>query len=206
MTTEKAIISLLFSLGFYHLEKEEGGVKMINKKNKALGCLLKALVGERCFFDVRREKYRDTVLRVYDNEEDINLNYPRWSVLSRTGYSDLIVYGDITETGEPIFDVTAKEIFSLYKKWVEEGKPEKEYTKKIRALAEPDELKRFSVGFDDYDENDTFVKPTEEELEKERKECEAAEEAEALATDPTDPDNYWPLAEDNAIGFDDYEE
>lgn len=135
---------------------------MINKKHIELGNLTKFLISNGCYLEIKPEGYRDMVARVYDNEEGITLDYPRWTVVSRTGYSDLIVYGDITEDGYPIVDITPMEIVSLYKKWVEEGKPSKEYTKKIKGVAEPDDEE--TVGFDDYDEE---VVPEAAPLEKE---------------------------------------
>lgn len=151
---------------------------MINEKNKALGCLLETLAGEKCFLEVKIEKKRDKVLRVYDSAEDMTLGYPRWAVVSRLFENNLIVFGDVTETGKPVLDVTPKEIFSLYKKWVEEGKPSKEYTKKIRSLLDPEEWKERSVGFDDYDfgspedaDNEDSGKLSEEDLKAALEEC-----------------------------------
>ena len=77
---------------------------MINKKHIELGNLAKFLISNGCcYLEIKPEGYRDMVARVYDNEEGITLDYPRWTVVSRTGYSDLIVYGDITiiEAGSP---------------------------------------------------------------------------------------------------------
>ena len=175
--TGMTIDSFLWVLSF---DRNGEVYRMINEKHKALGCLLEALAGEKCFLEVKLEKKRDKVLRVYDCAEDMALGYPRWTVVSRINENNLIVFGDVTETGKPVLDVTAKDIFSLYKKWVEEGKPSKEYTKKIRSLLDPEEWKERSVGFDDYDfesledtdvDNDDSEKLSEEDLKAALEEC-----------------------------------
>lgn len=158
---------------------------MINEKNKALGCLLETLAGEKCFMEVKIEKRRDKVLRVYDSAEDMTLGYPRWTVVSRISENNLIVFGDVTETGKPVLDVTPREIFSLYKKWVEEGKPSKEHTKEIRSLLDPEEWKERSVGYDEYD----FESPEDADND-DNDDFEKLSELEENAQDSEDADDY----------------
>lgn len=162
---------------------------MINKNHKELGNLLSVLVKNRCFIEVRPAKIRDMVAKVYDNEEDALLDYPRWSVVSRESYPDLIVYGDVTEDGKPIYNITAKEIISLYKKWVDEGKPEKEYTKEIKGIAEPDDINEAIVDFDD---DDFDGDEDEVEISDEVRESAFGE----LKTGFSDPDNYFEMSKE----------
>lgn len=101
---------------------------MINNKHAELGNSVKFLISNGCYLEIKKEHDTDMVARVYDNDEDIELDYPRFVIISREGYSGLIVYGDITKDGKAIFGCSPKFITQLYKKWVSEGRLSKTFT------------------------------------------------------------------------------
>lgn len=101
---------------------------MINNKHKELGDTVKFLISNGCYISIKKENPTDMVARVYDDEENMELEYPRFVIISREGYSGLIVYGDITSDGKACYGWTPKMIAIMYKKWVEKGRLSKTFT------------------------------------------------------------------------------
>ena len=101
---------------------------MINNKHEELGNAVKFLISNGCYLEIKKENPTDMVARVYDDEENMELEYPRFVIISREGYSGLIVYGDITSDGKARFGWTPKMVALMYKKWVSQGRLSKSFT------------------------------------------------------------------------------
>ena len=101
---------------------------MINEKHEELGNAVNFLISNKCCIKISKEHRHDMVARVYNGEEDMKLEYPRFAIVSREGYSGLIAYGDITSDGKVCYGWTPKMIALMYQKWIDEGKPSKAFT------------------------------------------------------------------------------
>lgn len=104
---------------------------IINNKHTELGLLISFFIRNKCYLNVSYEELnKEMYACFYDSKEEMNLDYRRFVILSRPNEMGLIVYGDITENGDIVYDLSSKEIVNMYEKWVKEGKPEKELSQK----------------------------------------------------------------------------
>lgn len=111
-----------------------GGENMIiNNEHNELGMIAKYLVAKKCYFNISTSEVahsKDMIICAYSTKEEMNLDYRRFVIISRPREFGLIAYGDITENGDIVYDLSTKQIVEMYEKWEQEGKPEKELSQK----------------------------------------------------------------------------
>lgn len=106
---------------------------IINNEHNELGMIAKYLVAKKCYFNISTSEVahsEDMIICAYSTKEEMDLDYRRFVVISRPREFGLIAYGDITEDGDIVYDLSTKQIVEMYEKWEQEGKPEKELSQK----------------------------------------------------------------------------
>lgn len=133
-------------------------------KHEKLGDLIKILVANKCYTTTIQRGENVMSVQIFDDEDGIIDGAPRWDVISYENTDYLIVEGDITFSGTAMVTTNVMEIVSMYKDWLENGKPSKIFTHRwgfgemnpylMKETKDEDINKRAQVTFEDFNESD----------------------------------------------------